>query len=169
MSDSFQPLTPDDAAQENVDLLPEEQKTGPPYGITALFIGMATLLLVRGLLRNVPPMAMLLGWGIALTAGLFAYSVFMVIRPKVHLVTLCILGAELGMLYGFPSSGLFATVWHHADQFATLVRWLVLAGITGLLVANGLSVEENPQPVAVISILLTFIMVSLRFLLRPHW
>ncbi|MHB9027067.1 MAG: hypothetical protein ACYC7E_23265 [Armatimonadota bacterium] len=169
MNDAYRPLSPDDVQQENIDLLSDEKAVGQPYGVTSLFIGMAVLLIIRGLLRDAPMPAMLWGWSIALTAALFAYSTFVVLRPKIHLVALCIAGAELGMLYGLPVAALYIATWQDISHLAPLIRWLVLAGITGLLCARGFKVEENPQPVMLLSMLLAFVMVSLRFLVLPRW
>lgn len=157
-------LSPDDDQQTRIDLLEKPQAPEQPYGLAAWIFGLLLLLVLRGLLRSVPFFSLL---GMTMVIVVVSYLLLSGLRPKMHLLTLAILAAELALLYSLPYSLVYKAGWTNPTAFANLLMSVILTGITGLLLGRGLEVERYPEEVIGICFFAVFVVVNI-LTVFPH-
>ena len=166
--DESMSLLPDENPREDLELSRRYPQIVQPYGITAAMVGVSVLLIARVGFRYVPA---LLVWGIALVGTLLVYQMLLAAQPKLPLMALSVLAAELGLLLSLPSTLLFGIPWHHPNALVDslrLVTYLIAAGVIGAFTGWTLSVERYPTLVLGINFLAMFVVVSLRYVI-PLW
>lgn len=164
-------LSPDEHEQTDVSAM-EPAQSRAPYGMAAVMFGMCTLPVALWYLLRWEPWSRLLdSWqfitllDIPIIVTAAAYYLMMSARPRLPLLGMAILAAELGMLYSLPGRDVMFTFWTSPDQFFSFLAWVILAGIVGLLIGRSFSVERRPQLVIALSFLFMFVFVGLRDLL----
>ncbi|HOF89082.1 MAG TPA: hypothetical protein PLZ36_13415, partial [Armatimonadota bacterium] len=118
MSDQPIPLMPDDEQPKPVLFEDDAPDAWQPYGYLAIFVGLA-LLLVLPLLGET--LKLWLRFNLTIIAMLGSYLVLTILRPRIHLLTVCICGAILAMWYGMPATVFYQAAWASVDGFATLL------------------------------------------------
>lgn len=152
-------LTPDDEPRETVNLA-RPKAPAPPYGVAAVLIGLAMLLVGRMLTRGE------MHWSFPLLLAGFAaipvaYLTLTRRRARLNLIGLCALAAILGYLLSTPAYQVFVLAFKDASAALTLCLGAGTAGIFGAFTAWALGVEQAPELVISINFLSMFVVVSL--------
>lgn len=174
MSEPFIPLSPDDAQDDGVDLLNAEAMPAQPYALAGVLAGLIVLLLAGWLLSEIDFLRGMNGnWRLwllldtAVISAIAAYLILVIARPRLHLLSMCIIAAELGLLYGLPVELVYGLSWRNLGAAFSLTGWMIVTGIVGLLYGRLFSVERLPYLVIPSSFLLVFVTVGLIGIVAP--
>lgn len=99
-------------------------------------------------------------WGAAALIGTIVYNIFIVVKPRLPLMLLAIVAAELGMLLSMPSAAVFGASLRDPGDLAGFISMLISAGVVGAFMAWALSVHRYPALVIAINFLLMFVLVG---------
>ncbi|MHB9107497.1 MAG: hypothetical protein ACYDCO_10620 [Armatimonadota bacterium] len=149
-------LSPDDHQYNAVEVPRRNEKVEQPYALAAVMLGVVVLLTVKLIARHWPM------WPFWLAAALiasFAYNILIIIRPRLPLMALAVIGSELGMLLSMPMASLFIDMSDPA-ALPRLIANLISAGVVGAFAAWALSIHRYPTIVIAINFLLMFVIVG---------
>jgi|GEM_PF-2218060 len=153
-------LSPDDPEYATFDLPRRRERAEQPYLAAALMVGVIVLLAAKFIFRTWPLWPF---WGGAALVAIFVYNILTVIKPRLPLMLLAVVAAELGLLLSMPIAMLFILPWRDPAYLGQFISQLIIFGVLGAFMSWVLSVERYPSLVIVINFLLMFVIVGLGY------
>lgn len=148
-------LSPDDHQYNAVEVPKRNEKVEQPYTLAAVMLGVIILLIVKLIALNWPMWPI---WFAAALIASFAYNILIIIRPRLPLMLLAVVAAELGMLLSMPLASLL--IGTGGLGLVILIRNMICVGAAGAFAAWALSVNRYPSIVISIIFLLMFVIVG---------
>jgi len=149
-------LSPDDHQYKAVEVPRRNEKVEQPYALAAVMLGIIVLLIVKLIARSWPMWPF---WFAAALIASFAYNLLIIIRPRLPLMALAVVAAELGMLLSMPMASIYADLSDHS-ALPRLIANLISAGVVGAFSSWALSVDRYPSLVITINFLLMFVIIG---------
>lgn len=157
-------LSPDDPEYLTLELPRRRERNEQPYVLAALMVGVIVLLAAKFIFRSWPLWPF---WGAAALITIFVYNILIIVRPRLPLMLMAVIAAELGLLLNMPIVLLFVLPWSNPTRLGQFISFLIIFGVLGAFMAWVLSVDRYPSLVIIINFLLMFVLVGFSyFLLR---
>jgi len=156
-------LSPDDHQYSAVELPRRGEQPEQPYGIVAIMVGVIVLFAARLVARHWPMWPF---WGAAALIASFVYNLLIILRPRLPLLLMTVVAAELGLLLSMPARALFFLPLSDPVELGRLISRMICVGAVGAFAAWVLSVERYPSLVIAINFLLMFVVEGLFYFVR---